>query len=309
MKFAIMGAGGIGAYFGARLQADRHKVAFIARGPHLEAMRRDGLKVRSPLGDLDLARVAASEDPSAFGTVDVVLFCVKLWDVEAAAEAVRPILGPETAVVALQNGVSVGDTLERILGPQAVMGGVAKISAVIEQPGVIKHNGQFARMIFGERDGRRSDRAEAFLSAALGADIEARVSEDIEVEIWKKFVFLAPLAGLQCFYRLPIGAVMEDPQKRARLAAMMAETAAVGRAKGIALPEDEAERVLAATAALPAHTKPSMLVDLERGRRLELPWLNGEVVRLGKELGVETPENAAVTEALMPYAMGRPATG
>lgn len=307
MKIAIMGAGGIGAYFGARLQADRHKVAFVARGAHLEAMRRDGLKVRSPVGDLDLARVAASDDPSAFGVVDIVLFCVKLWDVEAAAEAIRPMLAPETAVVPLQNGVSVCDTLEGVLGAQAVMGGVAKISATIEAPGMIRHNGQFARLIFGERDGRRSARAEALHAACRDAGIEAHVSDSIELEIWKKFVFLAPLAGAQCFYRAPMGAVMEDPEKRACLAALMAETAAVGRAKGIALRDDEAERTLAAAAALPAHTKPSMLVDLERGRRLELPWLNGEVVRLGEMLGVETPQNAAVTEALMPYAEGRAA--
>lgn len=305
MKIAIMGAGGIGGYFGARLQADRHKVAFIARGAHLEAMRRDGLKVRSPVGDLDLARVAASDDPSAFGAVDVVLFCVKLWDVEAAAEAVRPLLGPDTAVVALQNGVSVCDTLERILGARAVMGGVAKISATIDQPGVIRHNGEFARMIFGERGGGRSERAEALLSACRGAGIEAKLTDDIELEIWRKFVFLAPLAGVQCFYRLPIGAVREDPEKRARLGTVIAEAVAVGRAKGVGLSEDEAERTLAAVATLPEHTKPSMLVDLERGRRLELPWLNGEIVRLGTMLGVETPANAAVTDALTPFAEGQ----
>ncbi len=304
MKFAVMGAGGIGGYFGARLAADGNEVTFIARGRHAEALRRDGLTMRSPRGDLHIADPVVLEDPRDIGLADIVLFCVKLWDVEAAAERIKPLLGHDTAVIPFQNGVSVCDRLAELLGARHVVGGVAKISAVIEAPGMIRHNGPLARLIFGERDGSSSWRLEAMLSACMGAGIEARVSGDIERDIWEKFVFLAPLAGAACFARAPIGAVMSDPRHRTRLAAMMAEAAAVGRAKGIALDDDLAERSLGQALDLGADTKPSMLVDLERGRRLELKWLNGEIVRLGAELGIETPVNAEVCAALKPYAMG-----
>ncbi|MFQ5773666.1 MAG: ketopantoate reductase family protein [Kiloniellaceae bacterium] len=304
MKFAVMGAGAVGGYFGARLAADGNDVAFIARGAHREAMRRDGLTVLSPLGDIHIAHPEVPDDLRDFGLVDFVLFCVKLWDVEAAAEAIRPLLTRDTAVIPLQNGVSVEDTLARLLGPRFVMGGVAQIAAAIERPGVIRHSGNMARLVFGERGGTATWRQECMLSACTGAGIEAEVSGDVDRAVWEKFVFLAPLAGATCLYRCAVGGVMGDPERRARLAALVREAAAVGRAKGVALDERLEHRVLAFVEGLPADMRTSMLTDLEAGRRLELDWLNGEIVRLGVELGVATPANAAVCEALKPYAMG-----
>jgi 2-dehydropantoate 2-reductase len=304
MKFAVIGVGGIGGYFGARLVADGNEVSFIARGAHAEAMRRDGLRLASPLGDLHIADPHVPEDLGDIGLADIVLFCVKLWDVDAAAEQIKPLLGHDTMVVPFQNGVSVCDRLAELLGAGHVVGGVAKISATIESPGVIRHNGPLARLIFGERDGTKSWRMEAMAAACTGAGIAHQVADDIGRDIWEKFVFLAPLAGACCFARAQLGEVMDDPRHRARLAAMMAEAAAVGRAKGIALDGDLAERTLSQTLDLGAKVKPSMLVDLENGRRLELEWLNGEIVRLGQELGVPTPVNAEVYETLKPFAMG-----
>jgi len=305
MKYAVVGVGGMGGYFGARLAADGNEVAFIARGQHAEAMRRDGLMVKSPLGDVRIDNPDVPKDIDDVGFADIILFAVKLWDLDDAAAQIKPLLAHDTAIIPVQNGVSVCDRLAKHLGPHHVLGGVAKISAVIERPGVIRHNAPPARLIFGERDGSKSWRLECLSAACQSAGIEHTVSDDIEREIWDKFVFLAPLAGAACFYRAPIRAVVEDPERRACLAALMRETAAVGRARGVALADDIAERTL--DQALDIGAKPSMLVDLENGRRLELEWLNGEVVRLGKELGVDTPANAEVYAALKPFAMG--ATG
>ncbi len=305
MKYAIMGAGGVGGYFGARLAAAGGEVAFIARGGHKAAMQANGLALHSPLGDLHIEAPEVVDNPAEAGRCDVILFCVKLWDVEAAAETIRPLLSRDTCVLPIQNGVSVTDTLSRLLGARHVMGGVTQISASIEAPGVIRHHGDFARLIFGELDGSASRRQECLLAACQGGGIEARVSPNIEVDIWEKFIFLAPMAGATAFYRAAIGEVRDHPERRARFEAMLRETANLGRAKGVALPEGLEERLLGFVDNLPPEMKSSMQLDLERGKRLELDWLNGEVVRLGQELGVATPENAAVYEALKPYAMGQ----
>ena len=187
-----MGAGGVGGYFGARLAAAGDEVAFIARGAHKDAMKANGLKVRSPLGDVHLEAVEVMDDPDDVGLCDIILFCVKLWDVEAAAETIRPLLSNDTCVAPIQNGVSVTAALSRLLGVKHVIGAVTQISASIEAPGVIRHHGDFARLIFGELDGSDSWRTECLEAACASAGIEARVSKTIEVDIWEKFVFLAP---------------------------------------------------------------------------------------------------------------------
>jgi len=304
MKYAVIGVGGVGGYFGARLAADGNEVAFIARGAHRKAMETDGLTVLSPIGDLRLDKPWVTEDMAEIGFCDYVLFCVKLWDVDAAAEQIRPLIARDTAVLPFQNGVTVEDRLSEILAPGNVMGATAQIAAAIERPGVIRHKGSMARLIFGERDGSASWRLDGLHAACESAGIEAKASREIDKEIWRKFVFLAPMAGATCFYRSPIGPILAEPERRARLAAMIAEAVAVGRAKGIDLALDTAERTLGFMDDLPGDMKTSMLGDLEQGRRLELDWLNGEIVRLGHELDVATPENASVTEALAPYAMG-----
>ena len=308
MKIAIVGAGGVGGYFGARLAAAGHEVAFLARGAHKDAMKAKGLTVHSPLGEIHLPSPDVVDDPAAVGPCEIVLFCVKLWDVPDAAEIVRPMLSAESCVVPIQNGVSVTDTLSGLLGAEHVLGAVTQISASIEAPGVIRHHGDFARLIFGELGGEpgggSSARVERLEASCQAAGIEARVSPDIAVDIWQKFVFLAAMAGATAFYRVPIGEIRDDPECRARLEALLRETAAVGRAKGVRLPEGLEEGSLGFLDNLPPAMKSSMQLDLERGRRLELEWLNGEVVRLGAELGVPTPETAAVFEALKPYALG-----
>jgi 2-dehydropantoate 2-reductase len=305
MKYAVIGVGGVGGYFGARLAADGNEVAFIARGAHRKAMETQGLTVLSPNGDIRLDKPWVSEDMAEIGLCDYVLFCVKLWDVDAAAAQIRPLVARETAVLPFQNGVTVEDRLGEILAPGNVMGATAQIAAAIERPGVIRHSGTMARLVFGERDGSETWRVDCLLAACESAGIEAKASREIDKEIWRKFVFLAPMAGATCFYRAPIGPILAEPERRARLAAMIEEAVAVGRAKGIELAPDTATRTLGFMEGLPGDMKTSMLGDLEHGRRLELDWLNGEIVRLGRELGVATPENAAVTEALAPYAMGR----
>lgn len=305
MKVVVLGAGGVGGYFGAKLAAAGNEVVFVARGAHREAMARDGLLVHTSEGELHIPEPHLLGDGSDVGPCDAALVCVKLWDLEAAAELLRPLCGPESAVLPLQNGVTASDTLATALGPDCVLGGVAQIAAQIEAPGVIRQTGKFARLIFGERDGSRSARIEALHAACQAAGIDAKISDSIEIDHWKKFVLLAPIAGAASRHRLPLGALMAEPARAAELRALVEEVVAVGRAKGVALADDLAEKTFAFHRDLPAEMKPSMLHDLEAGRRLELDWLNGEVVRLGEALGVETPAHRAVTEALEGVKLGQ----
>jgi 2-dehydropantoate 2-reductase len=306
MEIAVMGAGGVGGYFGARLMAAGEAVSFIARGAHLAAMRRHGLSILSAKGDVHLDPVTATDDPAEIGPVDVVIFTVKLWDTEAAARACAPLLGPGTAVISFQNGVESEAILAARLGAAQVMAGVAQIGAVIAEPGTIRHTGTMARLVFGEPDGSASARARAFLAACEKAGIDAVLSPDIATAIWEKFVFLAPLAGVTSVTRLPVGAIAADPDTRALFRDAVAEAVAVARARGIGLDAGAVDRVIALVDGLPHEMQTSMQQDLERGTRLELPWLNGAIVRLGAEAGVATPVNRTLYAALKPYADGRP---
>ena len=303
-RFAIMGSGGVGGYFGGRLAQAGFDVSFIARGPHLAAMREQGLRLDSPLGDAHIKPAHATDDPAEIGPVDYVLFATKLWDTESAGEACRPLIGPETAVISLQNGVDAEDRLARILGAGHVMGGVAAISAVIGAPGVIDHLGDFARILFGELNGARRARGERLMAALDEAGIDATIADDIGKTIWNKFIFLVGLSALTSVTRKTIGPVREDPDCRALLVRVLAETVAVARAHGIALDADsEAER-LAFLDKLPHAMTSSMAGDLARGNRLELDWLSGAVVRMGRELGVDTPANDFINTVLKLSAAG-----
>ncbi len=306
MKFVIVGAGGVGGYFGARLAADGNDVTFIARGAHRKAMAEQGLSVKSELGDLLIERPQLYEGPATTGLCDIILVCVKMWDTEAAAALIKPLLAHDSAVVSLQNGVEAEDMLAGVLGAEHVLGGVARIASAIEAPGVIRHTGTVARLIFGELDGLPSWRQECLLSACIGADIEAEASSDIKTELWRKFVMLAPLAGAACFHRCSAGELLAAPERRQLFDDLVQETAALARAKGAALGPATEVQVIRSLEAFPPKMKPSMLHDLEAGHRLELPWLNGAVVRLGRELGLATPANAKVVEALEAYTEGRP---
>ncbi len=304
MRIAVMGSGGVGGYVGGRLAAAGRDVTFVARGAHLAAIRERGLALRSALGDVLIRPAQASDDPAAIGPVDLVIFAVKLYDTEAAAAASRPLVGPATGVVTLQNGIDSTDLLRRVLGPDHVIGGVAHIAAVIEEAGVIRHTGSMASFMFGELDGASSERIGALSRALQAAGVDHRISQDIRRDIWDKMAFLASFAGLTALMRLPIGPIREDAATRAMLCDALGEATAVARAKGISLAEDFVERTLERCDRLPYEMKSSMLQDLERGLRLELPWLSGAIVRLGEELGIPTTTHAFITTALKLHADG-----
>ncbi len=243
MRIAVVGAGGVGGGFGAALASAGADVAFIARGAHLAAMKSAGLKVGGGRGETHLVPTRATDDPAEIGAVDIVLFCVKLWDVERTGERIKPLIGPGTAVIPLQNGIDAAERLIPILGENAVMGGVAQISAAIIAPGVIQQVGTFMRMIFGELDGRRSKRGEDFLALCGKAGFDATLSEQILTEIWMKFILLAGNAGIMALARQPIGKLRDDPDLRPIFLAAWREAIDVGRARGVALPADALERI------------------------------------------------------------------
>ena len=306
MKIAIMGTGGVGGYFGAKLALGGNEVGFIARGAHLAAIQARGLTVHSPLGDLHLPAPRATDTPADIGPVDVVLFSVKLWDTETAAEAIKPLIGPQTVVISLQNGVVKDELLTAALGRPAVAGGVCYIAATIEAPGVIAHANPLQKMVFGEYGGQRSDRLERFQQACVRSGIEAEISEDIARTIWEKFVLLIGVSATTATTRCPIGTVRGHPASRRLLEAVMQETVAVGRADGVNLPADYAQDRLRFCDTLPAAMTASMLHDLEHGHPLEVPWLSGDVSERGRRLGVPTPYNTAVFDILAVRAQGAP---
>src|SRR5712692_2474664 len=282
MRIAIVGSGGVGGYFGGRLAAAGSDVTFIARGAHLEALRTTGLHVESPKGSFHLPRVAATDDPAAVGPVDVALFAVKLYDTESATRLLPPLIGPDTVVVSLQNGVDSVEILTRAVGRPHVAGGVAYVAAVISEPGTIRHTAM-DQLIFGELDGAKSPRLERLLDASKAAGFQATLSERIDVDIWSKFVRLSVFSGMTAATRSPIGPLRDDPDLWAMFQAAILEGMAVARAKGVALPPAILDESRTMSQALPPQSKSSMLEDLERGRPLELPWLSGAVVRLGRE--------------------------
>ena len=306
MKIAVMGSGGVGGFFGGRLAHAGYDVTFVARGAHLEALRQNGLVIDSDHhGKIHVPRVKTTDDPAWIGPVDFVLIGVKLWDTLAAANAVRPIVGPNTGVLSLQNGVIKDDILRRELGKPNVMGGVAYVGTTIAQPGVIRQTGSLQRLIFGEYDGKRSARAEELLEALTQSGIQAELSDDIRRTLWEKYVFLVGLSGSTSTMRSPIGPIRQHPQTRAFLLDLMKETVAVGRALGVNLPEDYAEQRLAFADSVSPEMTSSLHHDLERGNRLEVEWLSGGVVQLARSVGVPTPVNRAVWDVLALHAKGR----
>jgi 2-dehydropantoate 2-reductase len=248
----------------------------------------------------------ATDNPADIGKVDIVLFCVKLWDVESAGAHIKPLIGPDTAVIPLQNGIDAPERLIPILGANAVMGGVAQISASIIAPGVILQVGTFMRMIFGEFDGKRSKRAEDFLALCQKAGFDATLSDQILTELWMKFILLASNASIMAATRQPIGKLRDDPDLRPIFLAAWQEVIDVGRARGVALPADALDKIVDFTSHAPPAMKASMALDLDRGNRLELPWLGGKVAELGRQLGVPTPTHSLMYAMLKPYAMGTP---
>ena len=304
MRIAVIGSGGVGGFFGGLLAKGGADVHFIARGDHLAALRRDGLRIEGGPDALHLPQVNATDDPATIGTADLVMIGVKLWDTAAALEQVRPLVGPSTTLVSFQNGVLKDDLLARAYPAAHRMGGVAYVATTIDRPGVIRQTGALQRLVFGEYDGSRSLRAEAFLAACLAGGIKAELSTAIRREIWQKYVFLVGLSGTTTTMRTTIGPIRANPQTRAFLLDVMREVVAVGRAHGVDLPADYAEQRLKLTDDVAPDMTSSMHHDLQHGNKLEVRWLAGGVVELGAKAGVPTPLNRAICDILALHADG-----
>jgi 2-dehydropantoate 2-reductase len=305
MKIAMMGSGGVGGFFGGRLAKAGYDVSFIARGAHLAALREHGLTIENEAqGNIHVPKVHATDDPASLGPVDIVILSVKLWDTESAVQSIKPIVGPRTGVLSLQNGVIKDDILRRALQQSAVMGGVCYVATHIERPGVIGQVGTMQRIVVGEYDGGSSERVKLLHEALAKSGVAAELSGDVRKAIWEKYVFLVGLSATTTAMRSSIGPIRENPRTRAFLLEVMREVVAVGRAHGVALPEDYAEARLKFADGLPADMTSSMARDLERGSRLEVNWLSGGVVELGREKGIPTPANGAVCDILALQAAG-----
>ncbi|MEP6917758.1 MAG: 2-dehydropantoate 2-reductase [Acidobacteriota bacterium] len=309
MKFAILGAGAVGGYYGARLARAGHDVTFIARGEHLSAMRTRGLEIRSPaLGDFTVhARV--EEDSSAVGPVDVVIVAVKAYDNRTALPLVSPMLGPESSVLTLQNGVDSVDELAAVVGQPAVIGGTTYIAASLTAPGVIEQTGTHRRIVFGEVFAplpRLTARVRAIHQALASADIQSEAVDDGRVAIWEKFVFLVALAGFTGASRLPIGRLWADPEVRAQLLEGCREIERVGRAEGVPIAADIIARISGYVATIPGSMRSSLLIDLSQGKRIEVEALLGSVVRRAARVGVPAPIISTLYAVLKPFAGGAP---
>jgi 2-dehydropantoate 2-reductase len=308
MRIAVIGTGGIGAPYGASLAKAGADVTFVARGAHLAAMRENGLKIEGDRGETLVRPAQATDDIASIGPVDYVLFCVKLWDVESAGQQIRPIVGPQTAVIPLQNGIDAAERLVPIVGRDAVMGGTAFVTGAIVAPGIVRQTGTYQQMTFGELDRHPRARGERLAAMCSAAGFDGILSPDIMVPIWEKFLLLVPLANINALTRLPLGKYREDPDTFALLEASLRETIGVGLAEGVRLPPDSFDKTLTAIRSMPPYHMVSMGNDLLRGNRLELPWFAGKVVELGRRHGIPTPVNSFVYAALKLHANGAPAS-
>lgn len=306
MRVAIMGSGGVGGYFGARLAQAGHDVTFIARGRHLAAMREAGLRVQSSTGGIHLPRTQVTDDPSRLEGIDVVLFAVKLWDTEDAARAIAPLVERGAYVIPFQNGVESMDRVGAIVGPERVLGGTAHIAASIGEPGVIVHLGTMQRIRIGAPRGEPPAIARQLIAALKEVGVDADLVSDIVRALWEKFAFLVALAGLTAATRQPIGVIRADPDMRAVFEAAIAEAWTIGRTRGVAFADDYVAAQMRFADGLPHEMKASMLHDLTLGNRLEAPWLSGAVVRMGRERGIPTPVHATLYATVKPYIDGKP---
>lgn len=303
-RFAVLGLGGAGGYFGARLVEAGHEVAFIARGEHLAEIRRAGLRVESPLGDVVARPAAATDDPRAIGPVPYVLLGVKTWQVPEAARAAAPLIGPATAVLPLQNGVEAPDQIAEALGREHALGGTARIISFIAGPGHVRHAGAAPAIELGELDDTLSPRAAALRDALAGCKgLTATIPADIRAAMWAKLMFISPLAGVGAVTRVPIGVLRAVPETRRLLARAIDEVEGVARARGIALPEDVAARTMSYVDAMPAGGTASMQRDIADGKPSELESLPGAVCRLGAAAGVPTPVHDFLRAALLPLEL------
>ena len=307
MRIAVMGGGAVGGYFGGLLSRAGNDVTFIARGAHLAAMQANGLTLETPKGTLEVKQARFVSDPAEVGECDVVLFAVKAYDIEAAAAPLKPLVGAGSTVISVLNGVDHQDRIGAVLGSANVIGGLALVSGVITAPGVIRYTSPMSALRFGEADGSLSVRALAFRDACAAAGFNVEVLTDIRRAQWEKFVGLATNAALTSLFRLPAGYIYHDPEIIPMARRAFAEVAAVGRAEGMPLAEDSADRALAIHQSFPKTMYASMYHDVAKGKPMELDSLSGHIVRRGRALGVPTPVHEMAYLALKPYMHGTPA--
>ena len=305
MKIAIMGSGAIGCYYGAMLQNGGADVTFIARGATLAALQKNGVQIEG-VKPLQLTKVKATDDPASIGKVDMVIFSVKLRDTESAARQMLPVIGPDTGVISLQNGVTKDDMLAPVVGREHLLGGAAYIGVSVVRPGVIRKAGTMERLAFGEFDNKVSKRAQTFLDACKASNVVADIPADISLELWQKFVVIVTMSSITSAMRSTIGPIRANPHARAFALDVMKEVVAVGRARGIALEPDFAEKRFAHIDGMSPDMRASMSLDLELGRPLELPWLAGAIVEMSERAGVPTPCCRAVRDILAIYVDGKP---
>jgi len=308
MRIVVMGTGGTGGYFGGLLARAGEEVTFIARGAHLEAIRNNGLTVKSRLsGDFTIP-VNSTADPNDIGPVDFVLFCVKAYDNAVATDLLRPLTGPETVVLSVQNGIDNEQQIGEVIGPEHIVGCVSYVSSTIESPGVIAQTAGPGKIVLGEMEGGTSHRTEQLQSMLQNSGITAELHSDIQVALWQKFIAICGVNGITALTRLPIGEILACEETRNLLRDTMEEVEAVARASGATVPEGCVDQFIDFFSSQEPSLRGSMYYDLAAGRRLELDVLNGTVVRLGSEHGIPTPMNFAIYAALKPYLNGEPSS-
>ena len=305
MKIAIMGAGGEGGFFGSRLTQSGNDVTLIARGQTLATLRSNGLTVKSGMFGNVTILVKATDRPEEVGYVDLVMFCVKAYDLELAASQMKSLVGPSTLVLPVLNGIDIADRIGEVVGLEHVLGGLSWVNASVEKPGVVNHGGS-ARLIFGELDGLNTERSRSLQSTLKDAGINAELHPKIRTALWEKFVAICAINGVFSLARLPAGPICECPTTWELLRLTMEEGISVAREVGISLPTDFTHNNREVLKSYKPWTRPSMLVDLVAGRRLELEALNGTLCKLGREKEVETPVNNTIYMALKPYENGAP---
>jgi 2-dehydropantoate 2-reductase len=300
MKILIMGTGGVGGYYGGLLAQQGNEVTFISRGAHLYAIRQEGMKVKSVHGDFTIFPAKAVENPAEVGPVDLILFCVKTYNTDEAAEAIRPAVGPQTVVLSLQNGIDAAERIGKLVGLEHVLAGATWLSSAVEAPGLIKQVSQFRRIVFGELSEGRSERTRSIYEVLNPTGITVEISDDIQKVLWTKFVFIAAVSSVGSLTRLPMGDYRSVPEARKLLSSIMQEVEALAQAQNIKLENDVVAKSMEFIDNSASHIKPSMQLDVESGRRTELESMIGAIGRKGRELGIPTPVSNFVYASLLP---------
>jgi len=303
VKIAVIGAGGMGGYYGGVLAQRNHEVTFIARGAHLRALQQDGLQVRSVFGDFMVKPARATDHPAGVGPVELMLFCTKSYDTDEAAELALPMIGAETSILSLQNGVDAAERIGRLAGMQHMLAGATWISSAVEGPGTIKQASDFRRVVIGELSGKITPRVRGVQEAFSGTGVAIEISKNIQGVLWAKFIFIAAASAFGSLTRLPVGGFRAVPETRAWMTNLMRETEAVARGLGVRLSTDAVEKALAFMDSSGPNIKASMQLDVEAGRRTEVESIVGFIGRKGRELGIPTPVADMLYAVLLPVEL------